>query len=249
MSDAAGAPLLEVVRLSKRFGSAQALSGVSLSVAAGEVVALAGDNGAGKTTLVKIIAGAYAPDAGEVRYRGETVHFETPQQARDAGIETVYQDLALAGNLDAIGNVFLGREPVRRILGIPVIDRRRMLAEVRRLLAALHIDIPGIDRPVRHLSGGQRQAVAIGRAIHWQARLLLMDEPVAALGASGQAKVLDLIRRLKADGAGILIVAHDLASIFAVADRIVVLRNGTVAGERATAATTPAEIVRLMVGG
>lgn len=239
-------PLLEVVRVGKRFGSLQALTDVSLIVAPGEVVALAGDNGAGKSTLIKIIAGVHPPDAGEIRYRGAPVRFATPRQARAAGIETVHQDLALAGNLDASANVFLGREPMRRILGLPVLDRRRMLAEASRLLALLGIEIPGIDRPVRQLSGGQRQAVAIGRAIHWKARLLLMDEPIAALGAAGQAKVMALIQTLKESGAGILFVAHDLTNILAVADRIVVLRQGRVAGERRTSATTPAEIVQLM---
>jgi simple sugar transport system ATP-binding protein len=241
--------LLEVRAVSKRFGGVHALEGVSLALGAGEVVALVGDNGAGKSTLTKIVSGVFPPTEGTILYEGRPVRFDRPQDARDAGIETIYQDLALADNLDVGANVFLGREPMTRFLGLPRIDRRRMRADAARSLAVLDIHLDRLDRPVRALSGGQRQAVAIGRAIHWNARVLLMDEPTAALGVPEQRKVLDLIRALKARGVGVLFISHNLADIFAISDRIAVLRRGVLAGERRTAESSPDEIVRLMVGG
>ncbi len=247
MSDAA--PLLAAKGISKRFGGVQALKGVELSVAPGEVVALAGDNGAGKTTLIKIVSGVFQADAGELRYEGSAIRFANPQEARRAGIETIYQDLALADNLDVGANVFLGREPHRRVLGVPVIDRATMRAEARRSLDVLDIQLHRYDVPVRTLSGGQRQAVAIGRAIYWKARVLIMDEPTAALGVPEQRKVMALIRNLKAGGVGVIFISHNLGDIFEISDRIVVLHRGVNAGERATRATNPDEIVRLMVGG
>ena len=241
--------LLEVRAVSKRFGGVHALEGVSLALGAGEVVALVGDNGAGKSTLTKIVSGVFPPTEGTILYEGRPVRFDRPQDARDAGIETIYQDLALADNLDVGANVFLGREPMTRFLGLPRIDRRRMRADAARSLAVLDIHLDRLDRPVRALSGGQRQAVAIGRAIHWNARVLLMDEPTAALGVPEQRKVLDLIRALKARGVGVLFISHNLADIFAISDRIAVLRRGVLAGERRTAESSPDEIVRRMVGG
>ncbi len=247
MSDAG--PLLEVRQVSKRFGGVHALERVTLALHAGEVVALAGDNGAGKSTLIKIVSGVFPPSEGEILYQGRPVTFANPQDARDAGIETIYQDLALADNLDVGANVFLGREPMTRFLGLPRIDRKRMREEAARSLEVLDIHLDRLDRPVRALSGGQRQAVAIGRAIHWNARVLIMDEPTAALGVPEQRKVMDLIRSLKAQGVGVIFISHNLADILAVSDRIVVLRRGIKAGERPTAAAHPDEIVRLMVGG
>jgi len=247
MSDPA--PLLEIRGVSKRFGGVHALENVSMTLAPGEVVALAGDNGAGKSTLTKIVSGVYRADAGEILYQGRRAVFENPQQARARGIETIYQDLALADNLDVGANVFLGREPMKHILGLPFIDRRRMREEAAASLQVLDIHLDRLDRPVRALSGGQRQAVAIGRAIHWKARVLLMDEPTAALGVPEQRKVMDLIRTLKSQDVGVLFISHNLHDIFAVADRIVVLRRGVKAGERKIAETDADEIVRLMVGG
>jgi len=241
--------LLEVRDISKRFGGVHALERVSLSLAAGEVLALAGDNGAGKSTLIKIISGVFQQDEGEILYRGEAARFANPHDARTLGIETIYQDLALADNLDVGANVFLGREPMRRVLGLPVIDRRRMREEAAVALEALDIGLDRLDRPVRALSGGQRQCVAIGRALHWKARVLIMDEPTAALGVPEQRKVVSLIRGLRSSGVGVIFISHNLADIFAVSDRIVVLRRGMKAGERDTAATTADEVVRLMVGG
>ena len=243
-------PLLEVRGISKQFGGVHALEDVSLSLRQGEVLALAGDNGAGKSTLIKTIAGVHRPDRGEIRYRGEPVGFANPQAARDRGIETIYQDLALVDNLDVGANVFLGREPMCRRFGfLPVIDRRRMREEAGRSLAELDIHLDRLDLPVRQLSGGQRQAIAIGRAIHWQARVLIMDEPTAALGVPEQRKVMALIRNLRSSGAGIIFISHNLADIFEISDRIVVLRRGLKVGERRKAETNPDEIVRLMVGG
>jgi simple sugar transport system ATP-binding protein len=241
--------LLEARGISKRFGGVHALENVDFQLAPGEVVALAGDNGAGKSTLIKIISGVFPPDGGELRYQGQPVAFANPHDARDSGIETIYQDLALADNLDVGANVFLGREPMKRVLGLPMLDRRRMREEAERTLETLDIGLDRLDRPVRALSGGQRQCVAIGRALHWQARVLIMDEPTAALGVPEQRKVLALIRSLKSSGVGVIFISHNLGDIFAVSDRIVVLRRGLKAGERDAARTNPDEIVMLMVGG
>ena len=244
-------PLLEARGLSKRFGGVQALQQVSFRLHAGEVLALAGDNGAGKSTLIKCISGVHHPDEGEILYRGRPVRLENPREARELGIETIYQDLALADNLDVGANVFLGREPATRRFGIlPAIDRRRMRDAAHEVLKTLEIEIPPgkLTLPVRTLSGGQRQAVAIGRAIYWQASVLIMDEPTAALGVPEQRKVRELIQRLKEQQVGVIFISHNLVDIFAVADRILVLRRGRAAGERRTPETDHDEIVKLMVG-
>jgi simple sugar transport system ATP-binding protein len=246
MSDAV--PLIETRGVSKLFGGVHALERVDFSVYAGEVVALAGDNGAGKSTLIKIISGVFPPDAGTMLFQGQPVRLANPHDARDRGIETIYQDLALADNLDVGANVFLGREPMTRRFGLPVIDRKRMRAEAQRTLDTLDIRLDRLDRPVRALSGGQRQSVAIGRAVHWDARVLIMDEPTAALGVPEQRKVVALIQSLKARGVGVIFISHNLADIFAVSDRIVVLRRGVNAGERDRASAHPDEVVRMMVG-
>jgi simple sugar transport system ATP-binding protein len=242
-------PVLTVNNVSKRFGGVHALNDVSLELFGGEVLALAGDNGAGKSTLIKIISGVHRQDEGTLWYNGAEAHFENPQQARDHGIETIYQDLALADNLDVGANVFLGREPVRHWLGLPFLDRKRMRTEAAEALRPLDIRIHRFDLPLRALSGGQRQAVAIGRAVHWKAKVLIMDEPTAALGVPEQRKVIALIKGLKQSGVGVIFISHNLVDIFAVSDRIVVLRRGIKAGERNITETTHDEIVRLMVGG
>jgi simple sugar transport system ATP-binding protein len=246
MSEAA---ILEARGVSKRFGGVHALERVDFRVEAGEVVALAGDNGAGKSTLIKIISGVFPPSTGEIRYQGDRVSFANPHEARERGIETIYQDLALADNLDVGANVFLGREPMRRVFGLPMIDRRRMREEAAAALETLEIGLDRLDRPVRALSGGQRQCVAIGRAIHWKARVLIMDEPTAALGVPEQRRVMALIRTLKASGVGVIFISHNLGDIFDVSDRIVVLRRGRVVGERMAVDASGDDIVRLMVGG
>ena len=247
---AKGEILLEVRNISKNFGPVQALADLSMTVRAGEVVALAGDNGAGKTTLIKAISGVYQPSGGEILLKGRPVTFASPQDARDRGIETIYQDLALADNLTIGANIFLGREPMRRAFGfLPVLDRARMAEAAKSTMALLDFHVSRLDAPVSNFSGGQRQAVAIGRAVYWNAQILIMDEPTAALGVPEQRKVIQLIHQLKAQGRGVIFISHNLQDIFAVADRIVVLRRGVQAGERRIADTTHDEVVRLMVGG
>lgn len=247
----ASTSILSVRSMSKRFGGVQALQDVSFDLEAGEVLALAGDNGAGKSTLIKCISGVHQPDEGEIRYKGAAIEMASPRGARRLGIETIYQDLALADNLDVGANVFLGREPTKRFLGLlPAIDRKHMRAVAQDVLQTLEIEIPKskLNRPVRTLSGGQRQAVAIGRAIYWRAEVLIMDEPTAALGVPEQRKVRELIGRLKAQNVAVIFISHNLQDIFAVSDRILVLRRGQAAGERRIDETDHDEIVKLMVG-
>ena len=243
-------PILEVRDVSIRFGGVEALKHVSLQLMPGEVLALAGDNGAGKSTLIKIISGVYRADQGELLFDGSPLQLRDPQDARAKGIETIYQDLALADNLDVGSNIFLGREPLKRQLGFQVVDRPRMAQVAREVLKRLDIVIPErkLVGPVKMLSGGQRQAIAIGRAIYWNARVLIMDEPTAALGVPEQRKVMELIATLKAQGVSVILISHNLHDIFAIADRIVVLRRGEVAGERMVQQTNGDEIVHLMVG-
>jgi len=246
------APILSVRGLTKHFGGVTALEGVGFELHRGEVLALAGDNGAGKSTLIKAISGVHQPDEGEIVYKGERVTLRNPRHAREIGIETIYQDLALADNLDVGANIFLGREPAAPLFGlIPRLDRRRMRTAARDVLAPLDVDLEDkkLGLPVRSLSGGQRQAVAIGRAIFWKAELLIMDEPTAALGVPEQRKVIELIRSLRRQDVAVIFISHNLVDIFAVADRILVLRRGLAAGERRPEQSSHDEIVRLMVGG
>lgn len=243
-------PILQVKDISIRFGGVEALKKVNLTLNRGEVLALAGDNGAGKSTLIKVISGVYHPSNGAVFYDGKLLQLRDPYDARTQGIETIYQDLALADNLDVGSNIFLGREPMKRRFGLNVIDRAEMAKVARGVLDRLDIVIPEkkLGGPVQMLSGGQRQAIAIGRAIYWNARLLIMDEPTAALGVPEQRKVMELIQTLKAEGVSIILISHNLHDIFAVSDRIVILRRGEIAGERKISETDGDEIVRLMVG-
>ncbi len=241
-------PLLEVKNVNKRFGGTQASQNVSLELYPGEVLALAGDNGAGKSTLIKMISGVYQPDSGEILYQGQTISGKTPQEVRDLGIETIYQDLALADNLDVGINIFLGREKMKRVMGIPVLDRNTMREEARGALKHLGIELNDLSMPVQYLSGGQRQAIAISRAVYWKAKVLIMDEPTAALGVPEQREVKDLINRLKAQGVGIIFISHNLVDIFEVSDRILVLERGRKAGERLISETNEDEVVQLMMG-
>lgn len=243
-------PILDVRSVYKRFGGVEALKGISLQLHPGEVVALAGDNGAGKSTLIKTISGVHQADEGEILFAGERVSFATPEAARAHGIETIYQDLALADNLSIGANIFLGREPVKKVLGLfPVLDRGAMAKAAQETMAMLDFHVNRLDAPVGRFSGGQRQAVAIGRAIYWNARVLIMDEPTAALGVPEQRKVVSLIKTLKAQGRAIIFISHNLQDIFAVSDRIVVMRRGALAGERRIEDTNHDEVVKLMVGG
>ena len=245
----AAAPLLELTDIAKSFGAIEALRGVSFTVAAGEVVALLGDNGAGKSTLVKIIAGELRPTSGRVTYDGAERHFASPADAKAAGIETVYQDLSLCTNVDVVANFFMGRELTRSVLGVPLLKERAMGAETRRALEAGGTRIPSLRTAVEHLSGGQRQAIELNRFVHWGGKLVMLDEPFAALGVEQTRRGLETIDRVRRRGIGIMIVTHVMAQAFAVADRVVVLRHGTVAGDLRTEDTSPDEVVHLITGG
>jgi simple sugar transport system ATP-binding protein len=242
-------PIVEVRRLCKYFGNVHAVEDVSMSVFSGEVVGLLGDNGAGKSTLIKVISGVYPPTSGSVVFEGVARNFSSPMEARNLGIETLYQDLALADNLDVPANVFLGREMLRKTMKvINVLDRKRMEIEARKVLDELNIDVPSLRLDARNLSGGQRQAVAIARAIYWNAKLLIMDEPMAALGVPEQRMVQNLTHTLRDKGMGIIIISHNLTDVFSIADRAVVLRRGKKVGECVISETSPEFIVGLLVG-
>lgn len=220
-------PVVEMRNIKKNFGAVQALRGVDLALYHDEVLGLMGDNAAGKSTLMKVLSGAYIPDGGEILIDGRPVHFSNPMDARRKGIEMVYQDYALSNNLDIVANVFMGREVVRYRLGpVGVMDFRTMERETRNLLDRLRIEIPSVRQKVERLSGGQRQAVAIARATAFDAKVIIMDEPTAALSVAAIDKVLELVRHLKAQGSSIIIISHRLEDIFRVADRMVVLRQG-----------------------
>ncbi len=236
--------LLAVRDLRKRFGAVEALAGVDLDLPAGEVVALVGDNGAGKSTLVKAVAGTHTPDGGTISLDGRPVHIGRPSDAQALGITTVFQDLALCENLDVVANLYLGRELRRSSL----LSGIRMERAARELLSSLDVRIRSIHAPVSALSGGQRQSVVIARALVAEPRVVLLDEPTAALGVEQTAKVLDLIRRLRDRGLAVMVISHNLADVFRVADQIQVLRLGRNAGTFRTAATTHAEVVAAITG-
>jgi simple sugar transport system ATP-binding protein len=220
-------PVVEMRNIKKNFAAVQALRGVDLVLHHGEVLGLVGDNAAGKSTLMKVLSGAYVPEEGEILIEGRKAHMTDPLDARRLGIEMVYQDLALANNLDVTSNVFLGREAVSTQLGsFSVLDTRRMEQDAQRLLDRLKIDIPSVRLLVERLSGGQRQAVAISRAMAFNSKVIIMDEPTAALSVAAISKVLDLVRELKTQGASIIIISHRLEDIYSVSDRLMVMRNG-----------------------
>lgn len=242
-------PALRITNLVKRFGGLTAVDDVSLEVYPGEVVGLIGDNGAGKSTLIKMVSGVYRPDGGHIYLQGREITMASPLEARDLGIETIYQDLALCENLDATINIFLGREPTRRLLGVfKQVDRHLMLTESEQVLERLDIEIPNLQRPIRQMSGGQRQAVAIARAVYWNAHLVIMDEPTAALAVPEQRKVIELVHTLRSQEVPVIIISHNLQDVFAVADRAIVMRRGKKAGERMISETTSDELVSLMIG-
>jgi ABC-type sugar transport system ATPase subunit len=246
MSDA----LLSVRNLTKIFGGLVAVNDVSFDVARGEVVGLLGDNGAGKSTLIKCISGVHSAEDGEIIFDNGAVRFASPMDARRAGIETIYQDLALANNLDVGANIFLGREVKTRRLGglVQTLDDKRMREQSRRTLDSLHIRIPVLTEPIEKLSGGQRQAVAIARAVYWDARLMIMDEPTNNLGVPEQHKVLELIRMLKGRGVPVILITHVMPDALAVTDRIIVMHRGRKVAEKITARTNAEELVQYMVG-
>jgi ribose transport system ATP-binding protein len=245
---ASAEPLLRVEGLSKRFGPVVALDQVSFEVGAGEVLGLLGDNGAGKSTLVKLLSGSLEPTAGRIWFDGRSVRFESPAEAKALGIETVYQDLSLCPNVDTVANFFMGRELTRNVVGLRFLRERAMQAETERALADIGTEIPSVRTAVEHLSGGQRQAIELCRFVHWGGRLVLLDEPFAALGVAQTRRGLELVEEIKRRGVAIIVITHNILHAFQVADRIVVLRHGRVTGERTVRSTSPEEIVSLITG-
>jgi simple sugar transport system ATP-binding protein len=239
-------PVLQLRNIHKTFGGVTAIEDFSLDLHAGEVVALVGDNGAGKSTLIKIVSGVHPPTSGEILLDGEPASIRDASEARARGIEVVYQDLALADQQPVYMNLFLGREPVRGPLRL--LDRRRMIAETEALVNELDVRIPSARATIRDLSGGQRQGVAIARATHWARKLVLLDEPTAALGVAETARVEATVQALKARKLAILIISHSLDQVFRLSDRICVLRRGRQIGVRETATTDKNEIVSMITG-
>lgn len=243
--------VLQALEIHKSFGAVAALSGVDLELRRGEIMGLVGDNGAGKSTLVKILAGAVMPDAGRVIVNDEEITFRRPADALAHGIETVYQDLSLIEPLSAYGNIFLGREPLRRGQAsrlLRLLDAKSMRRKAQDVLADLGARIPSIESPVHDLSGGQRQSLAIARALLFGRQIVILDEPTAALGVRETEHVLDMIRRLNDSGMSIVVVSHNIEQLLRYADRVTVIRLGRTVGVRAVAQTSPAEIVSLITG-
>jgi D-xylose transport system ATP-binding protein len=241
-------PLLRLENITKNFGAIEALRGVSFDMARGEVVALLGDNGAGKSTLVKIIAGGLQATSGKIVFKGQERSFVSPAEAKAAGIETVYQDLSLCTNVDVVANFFMGREIVRRYFGIPILQEREMHEVVEKAMSNAGTRIPSLRTNVEHLSGGQRQAIELNRFVHWGGKLVLLDEPFAALGVEQTRRGLDMVKRIAAQGIGVMIITHIMQQAFAVADRMVVIRQGKVAGDVERAKTNLDEVVQMITG-
>jgi D-xylose transport system ATP-binding protein len=241
-------PLLRIESISKRFGTVIALDDVGFEVRAGEVVALLGDNGAGKSTLIKIISGSLEPDSGKIFFDGREVRFASPAAAKALGIETVYQDLSLCMNVDVVANFFMGRERHTKFLGLKILREAEMETETEQAMRDIGINIPSVRANVEHLSGGQRQAIELCRFVHWGGRLVLLDEPFAALGVEQTRRGLDLVQRVKEQGIAVIVITHNMLHAFQVADRVVVLRHGQVTGVRDASATNPEEVVSLITG-
>jgi D-xylose transport system ATP-binding protein len=238
--------LVELRNIKKSFGGVHAVDDVSMTLYPGEVVAVLGHNGAGKSTLMKMLAGAYPIDSGDVVISGEKVHVRSPADAQNLGIESIYQTLALADNLDSVANLFLGRELLTKWR---TLDDHRMDADARKVFHRLNKNFTNVRIPVRRLSGGQRQVVAISRAIYFNARILIMDEPTAALGPEETAMVGNLVRQLKAEGVGIFLISHDMHDVFALSDRLVVMKNGKSLGMYKTADVTEDEVLGMIISG
>ncbi|WP_374627381.1 ATP-binding cassette domain-containing protein [Devosia sp.] len=245
-SGSRGTPLVEMRDVSIAFGGIKAVDHASVDLYPGEVVGLLGHNGAGKSTLIKILSGAYQRDSGTIRIDGRDVEINNPRDAKAFGIETIYQTLALADNVDAAANLYLGRE-LRTRWG--TLDDIAMEAACRQVMGKLNPNFRRFTEPVKSLSGGQRQSVAIARAIHFNARILIMDEPTAALGPQETAQVGDLIKQLKSDGIGIFLISHDIHDVFDLADRMVVMKNGQVVGTARTADVTKDEALGMIIMG
>jgi simple sugar transport system ATP-binding protein len=248
---AADAPLvLEMSHISKSFGAVTALVDVSIRLRKGEVLALVGDNGAGKSTLIKILSGYHQPDTGTIISAGKEVHFKSPRDARAHGIETVYQDLALIGDLSVYHNMFMGREYHRRTLGLKLLDNRRMRVTAEGYLKILGISLPSVDSTVDRLSGGQRQCVAVARSIYASPSILVLDEPLAALGVRESAHVLGLVQKLRQQReVSIILIVHNYNQIFEVCDRINFLHSGEIVLDASTAETSEEELIRIVKSG
>jgi D-xylose transport system ATP-binding protein len=243
------APRLELRAVAKSFGAVRALDGVDLEVYPGEVIGLVGDNGAGKSTLVKVISGNANPYEGEVRFEGQTVQLRSPKAAAELGIATVYQDLALCDNLDVVGNLFLGRAETRWSGPLRSLDEESMERRTLDVLKSLGVrTVRNVRAPVASLSGGQRQSIAVARAVMWNSKVMLLDEPTAALGVEQSHQVLELVKRLRSQGHSVVLISHNLADVFEVADRIVVLRLGRVAGNFPTAGTSAEQVIAAITG-
>jgi ABC-type sugar transport system ATPase subunit len=242
--------LLELVNVRKHFGAVHALRGVTFSVTAGEVVGLVGDNGAGKSTLMKTITGVHVPDGGSIRFDGAVLNGREPGEIRARGIEMIYQDLALARMQSVADNIFLGREPTRRLFGLPIrmIDRARIEREAEAMIRRLGARVPSVQHAVGQLSGGQQQSVAIARALTFQPKLVIMDEPTAALAVREVEHVLELIQQLKRQGIAVILISHRLNDVFAVCDRIVALRQGEVVADEPIGQTSMNQVVAHIVG-
>ena len=245
----AAAPIrVKMEDISKSFGAIKSLDGVNLVLKAGEVLGLVGDNGAGKSTLSKILSGAVIPDSGRILLDSREVRFASPADARRQRVEMVYQDLSLCDTVDVAGNLLLGREPLKRVLGVPIMDKRKMHEDAAHMLEYLGIRMPSTRLKVENLSGGQRQSIAIGRAVSFEPLVLIMDEPTAALAVAEVDAVLDLIARVSAKGVSVILITHRLQDLFVVCDRIMVLYEGRNAAERLIGETNIEEIVNLIVG-
>jgi simple sugar transport system ATP-binding protein len=245
MPERTSVPLVEMTGISKSFGAVNALVDVSLAIWPGEILGLVGDNSAGKSTLMKILTGAYARDAGEVRLEGGPANFRNPHESRDAGIEMIYQDFALCGNLDIAQNVFLGRWPRRGLF----VDRRRMYDEANAVMGRLKVDVDSVYQKVESLSGGRQQAVAIARAISFGPKLIVLDEPTANLSVTATSRLLETMNELRAQGVAQIIISHRLTDIFEVGDRVMVLKRGENVGERLVRESTEQDVLRLIVSG
>ena len=232
--------------VSKHFGGIQALRGVSIDLYEGEILGIVGHNGAGKSTLIKVLSGADTADTGKIYFRGQEVEIRTPKESKALGIETIYQHLALADNLNVTANVFLGRE-IKNRLGI--LDERSMENETRRMLDKLKLKLGSLRVRALKLSGGQRQCIAISRAVYFNAKILIMDEPTAALGVEETARVQDLMRHLRKEGIAIILISHDLHDVFDLSDRIAVMKNGVLVGIKKTGETTKDEVLSMIILG
>jgi D-xylose transport system ATP-binding protein len=243
------ARLIEIEHISKLFGGVHALENVSLGLSQGEVVGVVGHNGAGKSTLMKVLSGALRPDGGHIRLNGQEVEIDSPITAHNLGIEMIFQDLALLDNLNAVENFFLGRELTRRVMGVTLSDKRQMREIASRALAEINPNFRNIDTEVGNMSGGQRQSISIARAVHSDTRVLIMDEPTAALGPEETEMVRQLVRRLKEQGIGIFLIGHDLQDIITLSDRIVAMRGGQVVGEVVAQSVTEDELLGMIISG